>query len=79
MEVPWRERQQCDLPSELSTPARRALAAAGYVRLEQFTQIGDAEVRALHGVGPKAIDLLRRALHANGQSFGNGERGSASP
>ena len=79
MEIPCRESQQSDLPSELPKPARRALVAAGYVRLEQFTQISEDEVLALHGVGQKAIDLLRRALHANGQSFGIGVRGSASP
>jgi hypothetical protein len=69
-----RASKETDLPSELPQPARRALVAAGYVRLEQFTQISEAEVLAFHGVGPKALDLLRHALRANGQLFGSGER-----
>ena len=51
-----------DLPANLAGPARRALAAAGYTRLEQLTQISEAELRRLHGMGPKALDQLRRAL-----------------
>jgi hypothetical protein len=58
-----------DLPAGLSKPAQRALAGAGYVRLEQFTKLSEAEVLHLHGMGPKAMDLLRRALAAQGLSF----------
>ena len=79
MEIARGDSQESDLPSELPKPARRALVAAGYLRLEQFTQISEAEILALHGVGPKALDLLRRALRANGQSFGNEEHGRTSP
>ena len=73
-----RDTQGSDLPDKLSNPARRALVAAVYVRLEQLTQISEAEILVLHGVGPNALELLRRALRANGQSFGNGERGHSS-
>lgn len=58
-----------DLPTGLAKPARRALAGAGYTRLEQFTRISEDEALKLHGMGPKALDLLRRALAARGQSF----------
>ncbi len=58
-----------DLPAGVATPARRALVAAGYTRLEQLTKVREAEVLALHGMGPKALDQLRRALAARGQSF----------
>ena len=61
--------QENDLPSNLSQPARRALLGAGYSRLEQFTKIREAEIKQLHGMGPKAIDQLRDALHARGLSF----------
>jgi DNA repair protein RadC len=60
-----------DLPAELASPARRALAAAGYTRLEQLTQISEAELGRLHGMGPKALDQLRRALAASGRTFAN--------
>lgn len=61
-----------DLPGGLSGPARRALAGAGYVKLEQFTTVSEAEVLRLHGMGPKALGQICRALAARGQSFANG-------
>ncbi len=60
---------QSDLPAALARPARLALVGAGYVRLEQLTEVGEAEVLKLHGMGPKALEQLRRALAASGQSF----------
>ena len=63
------DQQESDLPSELSNPARWALVGAGYVRLEQFTSLSEAEVLRLHGMGPKGIDAIRRALEAHGLSF----------
>ncbi len=47
--------RESDLPNELSKPAQRALVEAGYGRLEQQTDLSEAEVKQLHGVGPKAI------------------------
>lgn len=61
--------QESDLPKGIGRPAQRALAAAGYQRLDQLAQISEAELKRLHGVGPKAIDQLRNALHAQGLSF----------
>ena len=40
-----------------------------YVRLEQFTKLCEADVKRLHGMGPKAIDQIRGALAAKGLSF----------
>ena len=57
-----------DLPA-LGAPATRALAAAGVTRLSQAAERGEAELAALHGVGPKAIRLLREALAQQGLSF----------
>jgi hypothetical protein len=62
------DRPESDLPAWLSKPARRALAAAGCARLEQPTEVSEAEVMKLHGMGPKALDQLRRAL-ARDQRF----------
>lgn len=61
--------RESDLPTELAKPAQRALAQAGYLRLEQFTKLSEAEVLRLHGMGPKALGQLRRALAARGLSF----------
>ena len=59
---------ESDFP-KLSTPARRALAGAGYTRLEQLSAVSEAEIARLHGVGPNALDQLRRALAERGLSF----------
>lgn len=65
------DEQKSDLP-KLSNPARRALASAGYLRLEQFTKLTEAEILKLHGMGPKALEQIRQALAAKGQSFADG-------
>lgn len=69
---------QSDLPVGLSEPARRALLAAGRARLEQVAGLSEAEVRGLHGVGPKAVDQLRGALADRGLAFSTeGQRRSS--
>ena len=60
-----------DLPTGLGKPAQRALAAAGYSRLEELTAISESEIKQLHGIGPNAIEQLRQALAAKGLSFAN--------
>ncbi|MBO0790618.1 MAG: DNA-binding protein [Ktedonobacteraceae bacterium] len=65
---------ESNLPSELSQPAQRALVGAGYLRLEQLTEISESEIKRLHGVGPKAINQLRRALDQLGLSFADKKR-----
>lgn len=57
------------LPSGIGKPATRALGGAGYTRLTQLTQVTEADLLQLHGVGPKAVRILREALAAVGQSF----------
>jgi DNA-directed RNA polymerase alpha subunit len=57
-----------DLP-KLAAPARRALLAAGYTRLEQLTEVSEAELMELHGMGPNALRTLRKALEERGLSF----------
>lgn len=58
-----------DLPANLSQPAQRALAGAGITRLEDIARMTEADLLALHGVGPKTIRQLRPALAAKGLSF----------
>ncbi|PZM66119.1 DNA-binding protein [Paenibacillus dendritiformis] len=65
--------QAIDLPDKLAKPARRALIAAGYVRLEQLAKLRESELLKLHGMGPKGIDQLRRALADKGLSFADGK------
>ena len=58
-----------DLPEGLAQPARRALANAGYLRLEQLARLSETDVRKLHGIGPNALAQLRRAMAEIGLAF----------
>jgi len=68
--------QESDLPAGLGKPARRAFAGAGYVRLRQFTRVGEDEASNLHGMGPRAVGQIRRALLSMGRSFAAGPSSS---
>ena len=57
-----------DFP-RLSAPARRALSAAGYTRLDQLAQVSESDLKKLHGMGPTAIAALRGALDERGLSL----------
>ena len=57
-----------DFP-KIGAPATRALIAAGYSRLNQLTKITEAELGQLHGMGPKALGILRETLRARNLSF----------
>jgi hypothetical protein len=58
-----------DFPKALAQPARRALAGAGYTRLDQLAEISEEELGKLHGIGPNAVTQLRLALEAKGLAF----------
>lgn len=58
------------LPRGIGAPATRALNAAGYQRLEQLAGVPEATLRAMHGVGPKALRILREELTALGLDLG---------
>lgn len=57
-------------PRGVSAPAARALASAGYQSLDQLAGVPERDLLALHGMGPKAIRVLREALVAQGLDFG---------
>ncbi|QOR69855.1 hypothetical protein IM660_14500 [Ruania alkalisoli] len=57
-----------DLPA-IGKPATRALAAAGITTLDQVATRSEAELLAMHGVGPKAVRILGDALAERGLSF----------
>ena len=63
-----------DIPANIAKPAQRALAAAGIDKLDQLTKISEEELSKLHGMGPKALGILRDALAAKGKSFSGGEK-----
>jgi len=57
-----------DFP-KIAKPAQRALAGAGYTQLEQLSHIKESELKKLHGMGPKALSILKTALAERGLSF----------
>jgi hypothetical protein len=59
-----------DLPRNIGAPATRALTAAGYTKLRQLANVPVADLKKLHGVGPKALRLLQEALEQHGMSLG---------
>ena len=60
---------QSNFPVGLAKPAVRALNSAGYSYLEQLTGVSETELLQLHGMGPKALEQIRKALAEKGLSF----------
>ena len=50
-----------ELP-KIGAPAARALEQAQIHTMDDVRRVGLEHIATLHGVGPKAIDLLREAL-----------------
>lgn len=57
-------------PKGIGAPATRALIAAGYTELSQLANVPVAELKRLHGMGPKALTRLQEALEHQGMSLG---------
>jgi len=56
-------------PRSIGNPAANALANVGITRLEQLTEHSEREILAMHGIGPKAVKILRETLAEKGLSF----------
>lgn len=54
------------LPRAIGRPATRALVEAGIESLDDVARLSEAELAAMHGVGPTAIAILREAVAARG-------------
>lgn len=46
----------------ISEPALRALNGAGYIKLSDLAHIKDEQLLRLHGMGPKALLVIKEAL-----------------
>lgn len=53
---------QAAFPKGISGPALRALHGAGVRSLRDLTRWAEADLGRLHGMGPKALDLLKAAM-----------------
>jgi hypothetical protein len=56
-------------PDGIAKPALRALESIGVVQLAQTTRFTESRLLALHGMGPKAIGIIKTALRAQGKSL----------
>lgn len=57
-----------DLPA-IGRPANSALLESGITTLEQVAALSERQLLAMHGVGPKAVRILRTALAEHGLNF----------
>ena len=69
MAQPKPKESDSTIPAGIGKPALRALTAAGYTRLDQLAKVKEDDLLKLHGVGPKAIRVLRAALEDLGLTF----------
>jgi hypothetical protein len=65
-----------DLPRSIGRPALSALHAAGIDQLSEVARLRDEQLLALHGVGPKAVRLLRAELAERGPDSQGTDEGS---
>lgn len=64
--------QKTPLPTGISKPATRALHNQGYYYIEDLASLTEAELLSLHGLGPKAIPVLKQALKEQGLELAAG-------
>jgi len=57
------------LPKAIGRPATRALLAAGVHSLDDVAGWSEADLLALHGVGPRALKILGEELASRGLAF----------
>ena len=53
------------LPTAIGRPAIRALEAVNITNLQDLSRLTEKELVKLHGVGPKAIGILKQCLDEN--------------
>ncbi|MBK9739248.1 MAG: hypothetical protein IPO93_07005 [Actinobacteria bacterium] len=54
---------------KIGAPATRALENAGVHRLDELADWSERDLLALHGMGPRAVGILREHLAVLGLSF----------
>jgi predicted flap endonuclease-1-like 5' DNA nuclease len=58
-----------EFPRAIGRVADRALAAHGFTRYEHLAKVQAGDLVAIHGIGPKAIQVLTRELAERGLAF----------
>ncbi|WP_433346988.1 helix-hairpin-helix domain-containing protein [Micromonospora sp. CA-111912] len=59
-----------DTLPKIGAPATRALNNAGYPALRDLVGVPRAELAKLHGMGPKALEIIQSALGQHNLSLG---------
>ena len=63
-----------EFPRSIGKVATRELAQAGYTRFDHLTQVSRKSLLAIHGVGPKSLDILEEELKKRGLGYKNSLR-----
>jgi predicted flap endonuclease-1-like 5' DNA nuclease len=58
-----------EFPRSIGKVAARELAGAGYTRFQQLTKVSRNSLLAIHGVGPKSVNILEEELKKRGLGF----------
>lgn len=58
-----------EFPRSIGRVAARELARAGYTRFEHLTRVSRGRLQAIHGVGPKSLDILEEELKKRGLGY----------
>jgi hypothetical protein len=58
---------------KIGAPATRAFAHVGITTLEDLCEWTERDLLALHGVGPRAITILRPVMAEHGVTFRSGD------
>lgn len=65
----YRKRHRSDFPDKLGAPALRALLGSNITMLAQLSKFTEADILALHGMGPKGVQPLRAAMRVRRLKF----------
>ena len=60
---------QTEFPRSIGKVAARALAAHRFTRFDQLTRVKAETLLEIHGIGPKAVAILREELAKRDLSF----------
>jgi predicted flap endonuclease-1-like 5' DNA nuclease len=61
--------EETEVPRSIGNVARRELAAHGLTRFAQLAERSERELLEIHGIGPKAVRILREELSSRGMAF----------
>jgi predicted flap endonuclease-1-like 5' DNA nuclease len=60
---------QTEFPRSIGRVADRELALHGHTRYDHLAAVTEKQLLKIHGVGPKAVAILREELTGRGLSF----------